>query len=619
MPKTARQLTVFPVTLREAEVVRVADVTSGMRRITLTGSQLRAFTSASGYEQPEFVSPGFDDDIRLIFPYPGETEPVLPTQGDGKLIWPKEPRPLAKVYTVRRWDPAAGELDVDFVKHGVGVATTWAYRAKAGDRIHFFGPAASRSLPDDADWMLIAGDDTAIPAIARMLEELPETAQAQVLIEIAEDSHRQQLRELPGVSVTWLSRQGAEPGTTTLLLDAIKQLDWPQGTPFAWIGGEQATVRDLRRYLIEHREMAKEQIFFSGYWKRSTVVALEDDAALPDPGKTTPAFETFHDYAELVPPIAIRVAAGLRLGDLISRGVTSVVELAEQTGSDQRALGKLLRYLHSIDLLAETTTGRYRLTETGEFLANEFWTEMLDPSGAEGRMEAGIYGLAESIRTGEPAYASVTGRTFSQVRSDPEFVNQHLERTAQAANFIAGPIAASPVLKNIEHLEIRSAGAVVEAREITAAHPNIRVTISVPAAEAEWMRRDLPVTIPDARQRDRVNVIEQVIHDDAPAADAVLIVHELASLTHIDAVAALRAAEANLNPGGRILLIERTFNTAKLDEHDGEADLIALTREGAGLPTEDELTAVIQAAGLALAGTHTIGWGTTLRELTSTA
>lgn len=278
-------------------------------------------------------------------------------------------------------------------------------------------------------------------------------------------------------------------------------------------------------------------------------------------------------------------------------------------------LGKLLRYLHTIDLLTQTNAGDYALTETGEFLANEFWADMLDPSKVAGRMEAGIHGLAESVRTGEPAYASVTGRTFSQVRSEPDFVNQHLERTARSANFIAGPLAASSVLEGIEHLVIRSAGAVVEAREITARRSGIRVTISVPAPEANWMRRDMPVTIPDAEQRDRVNVIEQTIREDAPAADAVLIVHELTALANADATAALRAAEANLNPDGRILLIERTFNTDELDEHDGEADLIALTREGTGLPTEAELSAVIEAAGLAIADTHTIGWGTTLREL----
>ena len=178
MPRTSRPITVYPVSLREVEVSRIVDLTPGMRRITLTGAQLEAFTSENGWAQPTFRSDGFDDDIRVVFAYPGEAHTgddslVLPIQADGHLDHPKDPRPLAKVYSVRRWDAETGELDVDFVKHGIGVATTWAYRAKPGDRIHFYGPHASAGLPAQADWLLVAGDDTALPAVGRLLGRTP--------------------------------------------------------------------------------------------------------------------------------------------------------------------------------------------------------------------------------------------------------------------------------------------------------------------------------------------------------------------------------------------------------------------------------------------------------------
>lgn len=477
MPKTSRQLTVPPLTLREVEVVRVTDLTPGMRRVTLAGEQLAAFTSANGFAQPEFRSDGFDDDIRLVFRYPGHTEPVLPVQKEKGVDLPRDPRPLSKVYTVRHWNPETRELDVDFVKHGIGVGTTWAYRAQPGDRIHFYGPAASRAFPADADWLLIAGDDTTIPAIARLLDEAPDDTRAQVFIEVAEDAHRLELRSLPGVEVHWLVRGGVEAGTTTLLLDAVRAVDWQEGSAFAWLAGEQSAVRDIRRHLVEDRGVPKTDIEFTGYWRRDEVIALEQDAAVPDPEKNTAAFEKLHDLTELIPPIAIRTAVELGVPELISRGVTSVTDLAIKTDADERALGKLLRYLHALDVLTETQPSNYGLTSVGEVLTVEFMADALHPAGVAGREMLGIYGLTESIRTGTAAYASVTGLTFAEVRAEQDYEDRYLERLARFQASLAEPIAKSDILTGVEHLVIHSGGAGAQAREFLAVHPNLRITI----------------------------------------------------------------------------------------------------------------------------------------------
>lgn len=617
MPKTSRPISVNPITLREVHVVRAVDVTPGMRRVTLAGSQLESFTSATGYAQPAFDSPGFDDSIRLLFPYPGETEPVLPIQKDGGVEFPPGRRPLSKVYSVRRWDHTTGEMDVDFVRHGVGVATTWAYRTQPGDRIHLGGPSVSRGLPVDADWLLVAGDDTALPAIGRLLDELPEEARATVFIEIAERSHIQPLRELPGVTVTWLVRDGAEAGTTTLLLDAVRATQWLDGQPFAWIAAEQVAARDIRRHLVEQRGMPKEDVEFTAYWRRAEVVALATDTAIPDLEKTKAAFDRFHDLAELIPPIAIRVAVGLELGDLISRGVTGVGDLAARTGSDERALGKLLRYLHAIDVLRMASPGHYALTEVGEFLTSEIWIDGLHPDGPGGRQTAGIYGLAESIRTGHAAYASVTGQDFASLRREQWYEDRYLESVARRANFLAEPLAKSSALADIGHLVVHSNGAGAQAREIAAVSSQTRITICALPAQADWLRRDLPTSIPDARHRARVSIVEQSVFEPSPAADAVLIVKALDALPDSDAVHALRRAAENLGPDGRVLLLEDAFDVEELDEHDAEADLLALTRDGSGLRTDAELHAVIDRAGLRIAASHTVGWGNTLYELTT--
>lgn len=620
MPKTSRRITVRPLTLREVEVTYVRDLTPGMRRITLAGAQLGEFTSANGFPQPAFDSTGFDDDIRLVFCYPGQDLPVLPVQQAMGLDLPRDPRPLTRLYTVRRWAPETGELDVDVLKHGIGVGTTWAYRAQVGDRVHFFGPSSSRALPQDADWLLVAGDDSTIPAIARLLDELPEGARAQVFIEVAEDEHRQELRELPGVEVTWLVRAGSEDGTaagtTHLLVDAIRNCAWWDGRPFVWLAGEQAAVRDIRRHLVEDRGVSKQDIEFSGYWRRGEVVALETDGAVPDPAKTRTPMEKLHDLTELIAPLAIRTAVELDLPELISRGVTSVTDLAGKAGADERALGKLLRYLRTLGLLTETEPGHYDLTSVGEVLTVDFMVDFLHPAGVAGREMLGIRGLTESIRTGRSAYASVAGQSYAEVRAEQDYEDRYLERLAKFQATLAAPIATSDILSGARHVVLHSGGAGAQAREFVAAHPDLRITICALPAQADWLRRDLPDTIPDEQQRARVGVVEQSVFEPGPASDVVFVIRAFKNLADADAAHALRRAAENLLPGGRVLLVEDLFDTDDLDEHDGEADLLALTVHGSGLRTAAELDAVIARAGLQRCVTHTVGWGTTVHELT---
>lgn len=613
MPKTSRLLTVHPLTLREVEVVRSVDLSPGMRRITLAGAQLREFTSTNGFTQPAFESTGFDDDIRLVFSYPGNAGPVLPEQREKGLHIPRDPRPLTRAYSVRRWDFQAGELDIDFVRHGIGIGSTWAYRAQPGDRIHIYGPSVSRALPMDADWLLVAGDDTAIPAIARLLEVLPHDTSARVFIDASAGNDQIDMHGLPNVEVTWLVRESAS--APDLLLNAVKNSKWMSGHPFAWIAGEHTAVRDLRRHLVEDRGLPKTDIEFTGYWRRGEAISLQEDEAVPDPEKTVTPLERLHALTELVPPIAIRTAVELGLPDLISRGVTSTADMAVKSGCDERALAKLLRYLHSLDLLSETEPSCYRLTTVGEVLTNDFISDALHSNGVQGREMLGIYGLTESTRTGRSSYATVTGRTFADVRADQDYEDRYLEYLAKFQPALAEPIANSDLLTGVRHLVIHSGGAGAHAREFVAVHPDLRITICALPAQADWIRRDLPESIPDEQQRARVSIAEQSVFEPTPVADAVFISRAFRALPDADAAHALRRAGENLLPYGRIFLVEETLDTDDLDEQACEADLIALTVHGSGMRTPDELDAVISRAGLTRNATHTVGWGTTIHEL----
>lgn len=611
MPKNARPTTVHPLSLRELEVSRVHDLTPGMRRVTLTGAQLDSFTSPNGLDQPAFRSSGFDDAVRLHLPYPGESEPVLPVQKPGRLEYGKDPRPLSKVYTVRGWDAERREIDLDFVKHGTGAATTWAYRAEVGSRIHLSGPPASEGLPA-ADWLLVAGDETALPAIGRLLDQLPTGIPAQLFIEIADPAHQLELSVPKNVELTWLHRDGAAPGATTHLLDAVRAAPWWAGRPWAWIAGETTIVRDIRRHLVEDRAVPKADIEFTGYWKRTEVVALADDPAVPDPEKNPEAFEKLHELGELLPPLAIRAAVNLDIPDKIARGATTADEIAVQIDADPVALGKLLRYLHAIEILEESSPGHYQLSDAGDFLLADFVIDVLHRDGPVARQELAFHGLEEAVRTGRASYASVTGQDFSALRAEQWFDDTYLDSIAAFAPYVAAPLVESGALDGAAHVVLHSDGSASIAQALLTRSPEARVTIAALPSHAAWLRRELSTSISDGTLRARVAVAEQSIFEAPPTTDAVVLAKSLSPLPDADAVHVLRQSATSLAPGGRVIVLEDVFDVEELDEHAAEADLLNLALHGSGHRTDSELRSLFERAGLQLSEVRTVGWGHSL-------
>ncbi|WP_370185683.1 siderophore-interacting protein [Aeromicrobium sp.] len=267
MPKLRRTTTTHVAVLRELEVVRVEDVTPGMRRLTLAGADL-AERSLDGSTLPAFASPGFDDHVKVFVPAPDAERPVLPRQRPDGLDYTTEGvRPLGKDYTPRR--VTSDEVDLDFVRHGHGQAAGWAEQVRAGDLAWIAGPTVGQAFPHDVDAFVLAGDETALPAIGRFLEELPAGPPAQVVVEVSGPQDEQDLTVRDGVEVTWLHRPaGAEPGTTTLLLDAVRDLDWPAGQVYAWMAGESTAARDVRTHWRADRSVPRDCLDVSGYWRR---------------------------------------------------------------------------------------------------------------------------------------------------------------------------------------------------------------------------------------------------------------------------------------------------------------------------------------------------------------
>lgn len=244
--------------LRRLEVVRVTDITPHMRRITLGGEAMVGF--------PEECN-GFN--IKMFFPRPGQNEPMLPTITSEGPIWPPaEERPFTRTYTVRRYTPAAGELDIDFVLHGdEGPASRWALNAEPGTVIGIGGPRVEGSVIPDADWYLLVGDETALPAISAILELLPSTAQGEAFIEVADASEEQVIEFEAQIKLTWLHRNGIRQGQSTFLETAVRQIDLPNEGVYVWVTAESVAVKAIRNYLRKERGLARQDVYAVPYWR----------------------------------------------------------------------------------------------------------------------------------------------------------------------------------------------------------------------------------------------------------------------------------------------------------------------------------------------------------------
>ncbi len=254
-----------PLKMRTLTVARVERIAGLLARVTFTGEDLQDFVSAS-----------FDDHVKLFFPADPSQPVALPEVGPDGIKFPEGvPRPAARDYTPRRFDAARQELDIDFVLHGDGPASTWAEQAEAGQRLGIGGPRGSFVVPTGFDWHVLIGDETALPAISRRLEELPATAQALVVIEVPGPDNEMPLATRAQAHVRWLHRNGTAPGYSTLLLQAARELTLPPGEGYAWVAAESAAAKAVREIMVAQHGIDKHRIRAASYWKRGAVAVHE--------------------------------------------------------------------------------------------------------------------------------------------------------------------------------------------------------------------------------------------------------------------------------------------------------------------------------------------------------
>ncbi|MEV1143368.1 siderophore-interacting protein [Micromonospora sp. NPDC049799] len=277
-------MTERPKKITTARVVRTERPTPHVIRLVLGGAEL------VGLPVGEFT----DHYIKIVFPVPGVDYPAPMDLAAIRRDLPPAHWPRLRAYTVRAFDPLAAEMTVDVVHHGdEGLAGPWAAALRPGDEVHFTRPGGAYAPSPDADWHLLVGDESALPAIAAALERLPAGAPAVALVEVDGPADEQPLPSPGAVRLTWLHR-GARP-VGEALVEAVRELDFSAGDVHAFVHGEATFVKELRRLLRVERGVPRERLSISGYWRRglddegwratkqdwNRQVEAEETAALP--------------------------------------------------------------------------------------------------------------------------------------------------------------------------------------------------------------------------------------------------------------------------------------------------------------------------------------------------
>jgi len=285
----------------DLRVRRVRRLSPHFVRITFTGDDLR-----------NFGTEGLDQRIKVVFPLADSEFDHFPGGAEWYADWrqlPDDQRNPFRTYSIRAIRVDERELDVDFVAHGdAGPASRWASHAAAGDRVLVVGPDSRSSArrvgltwnPGDAKHLLIAGDETAVPAVSAIIESLPADALGQVFLEIPSADDAVKLDAPSGVSITWVPRRTPDADYGVRLIETVRgwvtehvrsvadataihlddvdvdteilwdvpELDVPAaGEMYAWIAGEAGAVKTLRRFLVSEIGLDRKAVAFMGYWR----------------------------------------------------------------------------------------------------------------------------------------------------------------------------------------------------------------------------------------------------------------------------------------------------------------------------------------------------------------
>ncbi len=226
-----------------------------MTRLTLGGAELEGFSVSD---------PGAS--VRLLIPSPGTDELVIPQWNGNEFLLSGGVRPIIRTFTPRYFRPDDLELDLDIVLHWGGAVSGWVAGAGPGDPAAVSGPGRGYEIDPGAPSFLLAGDETAVPAVAQLLESIPTDIPVRVLIELTDPAARLELPQHPLASVDWLDLPGGSaPGAA--LVPAVAAAGLDEGVRI-WVAGEAAAMHKIRQYLFKERGLPRSHATVRGYWKQ---------------------------------------------------------------------------------------------------------------------------------------------------------------------------------------------------------------------------------------------------------------------------------------------------------------------------------------------------------------
>ncbi|MEV7846481.1 siderophore-interacting protein [Streptomyces cyaneofuscatus] len=578
-----RAYTTHPLVLRRVTVRSVHQVTPRMRRVVLGGEELAAFTR-DGTGHPAFAAPGFDDHIKLILAADGDVHAALPAQLPHGIEWTPAEHRLTRDYTPRRVDPEAGELHLDFVVHGDGPAEAWSAAAREGDELWFVGPKSSLRLPERLDWIQLVGDETALPAIGRFLDERPLDAPAHVLVTVSDESARQELALREGDTVTWVV---AEPGDAEALEAAVRALPVEAGEGYVWAAAESRALLPVRRYLQRERKLPKDRLNVTGYWHREEAPAPEAEATA-DAAVREPA-----GIPSPLPWLVARAALQLGVVDAVADAPgLSAVALAARVGVPVAGIGVLLPLLSSYGVVVGADDGApgLRLGPAGEELLDEHERE--EYTGHEAELLLALTHLAPALRGGGSPWRLASGGTLHEaVAQDAERYGELVEECEQLV-FLLGGLTADPLWESIGTCLLTGPGSASVAAALDDARRRPRLRVAEDAVPVAVLRGHVPAP-------DRIDWT-------AGPADVAVAAKALAHRTDEEAVLLL----ARLAGWTRTAVLVEASRPDGLSPHAAEAALHAYAATGSPLRDSAAIAALAHRSGWEVERTIALGWGT---------